>query len=119
MRTLCKSMVLGAGFWLGVAIAANAIPLCCTPTGPCRPPGPQIATVLSANEASANMAPVPPYCDPDAGPHAQCIQRFKLPCHIPKWRQISASSPTVSRRGMIHPASLANLEACLGFRRTA
>jgi len=49
MLTLCKSTVLGAAFLAGVAIAANADPLCCTPTGPCRPPGPQIAALPPAN----------------------------------------------------------------------
>ena len=34
MLTLCKSTVLGAAFLAGVAIAASADPLCCTPTGP-------------------------------------------------------------------------------------
>jgi len=90
MLTLCKSTVLGAAFLAGVAIAANADPLCCTPTGPCRPPGPQIAALLPANVASANVAPALSlsYYDPYTGPHTQSIQRFRPPCHIPKWHPI-------------------------------
>jgi hypothetical protein len=53
MLTLRKSMVLGAAFFAGVAIAANADPLCRTATGPCRPPGPQIAALPTASETSA------------------------------------------------------------------
>ena len=53
MLTLRKSMVLGAAFLAGVAIAANADPLCRTPTGLCRPPDPQIAALPSANVALA------------------------------------------------------------------
>jgi hypothetical protein len=53
MLTLRKPMVLGAAFFAGVAIAANADPLCRTPTGPCRPPDPQIAALPSANVALA------------------------------------------------------------------
>ena len=53
MLTLRKSMVLGTAFFAGVAIAANADPLCRTPTDPGRPPDPQIAALPSANEASA------------------------------------------------------------------
>jgi hypothetical protein len=56
MLTLCKSTVLAAAFFAGVAIAANADPLCCTPTGPCRPPGPQIATLPLANVTLTNVA---------------------------------------------------------------
>ena len=41
-------MVLGAAFFAGVAIAANADPLCRTLTGLCRPPNPQIAALPSA-----------------------------------------------------------------------
>ena len=53
MLTVSKSVVLGAAFLAGVAIAACADPLCHTPTGPCRPPGPQIAASHSADAASA------------------------------------------------------------------
>ena len=53
MLTVCKSVALGAAFLAGVAIAACADPLCRTPTGPCRPPGPQIAALPSADAASA------------------------------------------------------------------
>ena len=53
MLTLRKSMVLGAAFFAGVAIAANTDPLCRTPTGPCRPPDPQIAALPSADVAVA------------------------------------------------------------------
>ena len=53
MLTLCKSMVLGAAFLAGVAIAANSAPLCRTPTGPCQPPGPQIAAPTASNAAPA------------------------------------------------------------------
>jgi hypothetical protein len=53
MLTFRKSMVLGAAFFAGVAIAANADPLCRTPTGPCRPPNPQIAVLPSADVALA------------------------------------------------------------------
>jgi hypothetical protein len=88
MLTLCKSTVLGAAFLAGVAIAVSADPLCCTPTGPCRPPGPQIATLPPANEAFANLPPALSYCDPYTGPNTQCIQRFRPPCHIPKWHPI-------------------------------
>jgi hypothetical protein len=56
MLTLCRSTVLGAAFLAGAAIAANADPLCCTPTGPCRPPGPQIATLPLANVTLTNVA---------------------------------------------------------------
>jgi hypothetical protein len=48
MLTLRKSMVLGTAFFAGVAIAANAGPLCRTPRGPCQPPNPQIAALPSA-----------------------------------------------------------------------
>jgi hypothetical protein len=54
MLTHCKSTVLGAVFLAGVAIAANADPLCYAPTGLCQPPGPQIAALPSANSASAS-----------------------------------------------------------------
>ena len=78
MLTLCRSTVLGAAFLAGVAIAASADPLCCTPTGPCRPPGPQIATlplanVTLANVAPANVAPGLSYYDPYTGPNTQSI----------------------------------------------
>ena len=53
MLTLRKSMVLGAAFFAGVVIAANADPLCRTPIGPCRPPDPQIAALSSADVALA------------------------------------------------------------------
>jgi hypothetical protein len=53
MLTVSKSVVLGAAFLAGVAIAACADPLCRTPIGPCRPPGPQIAALPSADAASA------------------------------------------------------------------
>ena len=93
MLTLCKSTVLGAAFLAGVAIAASADPLCCTPTGPCRPPGPQIATLPLANVtladvAPANVAPALSYYDPYTGPNTQSILRFRPPCHIHKWRPI-------------------------------
>jgi hypothetical protein len=103
MRTFCKSAVLAAAFLAGVAIAASADPLCCTPTGPCRPPGPQIATlplgnvtlgnvtlgnVTLGNVTLGNVAPVLSYYDPYTGPNTQSIQRFRPPCHIPKWHPI-------------------------------
>jgi hypothetical protein len=88
MLTLCKSTVLGAAFLTGVAIAASADPLCCTPTGPCRPPGPQIATLPPANEAFANVAPALSYYDPYTGSYTQRIQRFRPPCPIPKWHPV-------------------------------
>jgi hypothetical protein len=53
MLTVPKSVVLGAAFLAGVAIAACADPLCRTPTGPCRPPGSQIAALPSADAAAA------------------------------------------------------------------
>ena len=53
MLTVCKSVVLGAAFLAGVAIAACADPLCRTPIGPCRPPGPQIAALRSGDAESA------------------------------------------------------------------
>jgi hypothetical protein len=54
MLTVGKSAALGAAFSAGVAIAACANPpLCRTATGPCRPPGPQIAAPPSANVAPA------------------------------------------------------------------
>jgi hypothetical protein len=53
MLTVSKSVVLGAAFLAGVAIAACADPLCRTPTGPCRPQGPQIAALPSADAGSA------------------------------------------------------------------
>ena len=53
MLTLRKSMVLGAAFFAGVAIAANTDPLCRTPGGPCRPPDPQIAALSFADVAVA------------------------------------------------------------------
>jgi hypothetical protein len=53
MLTVCRSVVLGSAFLAGVAIAACADPLCRTPTGPCRPPGPQFAALPSADAASA------------------------------------------------------------------
>jgi hypothetical protein len=53
MLPVCKSVVLGAAFLAGVAIAACADPLCRTPIGPCRPPGPQIAALPYADAASA------------------------------------------------------------------
>ena len=52
MLTVSKSVVLGTTFLAGVAIAACADPLCRTPTGPCRPLGPQIAALPSADAAS-------------------------------------------------------------------
>ena len=52
MLTVGKSAALGAAFSAGVAIAACANPpLCRTATGPCRPPGPQIAALPSLNVA--------------------------------------------------------------------
>jgi hypothetical protein len=56
VSTFGKSLILSAAFLTGVAIAANADPLCCTPTGPCRPPGPQIATLPLANVTLTNVA---------------------------------------------------------------
>jgi hypothetical protein len=53
MLTVSKSVVLGTAFLAGVAIAARADPLCRTPTGPCRPPGSQIAALPSADAALA------------------------------------------------------------------
>ena len=53
MLTVSKSVVLGTTFLAGVAIAACADPLCRTPTGPCRPLGPQIAALPSADVALA------------------------------------------------------------------
>ena len=47
-------MVLGAAFFAGVAIAANADPLCRTLAGPRQPPGPQITALPSANVAPAS-----------------------------------------------------------------
>jgi len=88
MLTLCKSTVLGAAFLAGVAIAASVDPLCCTPTGPCLPPGPQIATLSLANVTLADVAPALSYYDPYTGPNTQSILRFRPPCHIHKWRPI-------------------------------
>ena len=88
MLTLCRSTVLGAAFFAGVAIAASADPLCCTPTGPCRPPGPQIATLPLANVTLADVAPALSYYDRYTGPNTQSIQRLRPPCHIPKWHPI-------------------------------
>ena len=59
MLTLRKSIVLGTAFFAGVAIAANADPLCRTPTGPCRPPNPQIAALPSAVALAPNSAALP------------------------------------------------------------
>ena len=59
MLTLRKSMVLGTAFFAGVAIAANADPLCRTPTGPCRPPNPQIAALPSAVAVAPDGAALP------------------------------------------------------------
>jgi hypothetical protein len=53
MLTVPKFVVLGTAFLAGVAIAARADPLCRTPTGPCRPPGSQIAALPSADAALA------------------------------------------------------------------
>jgi hypothetical protein len=53
MLTVSKSVVLGAAFLAGVAIAACGDPLCRTPTGPCRPPGHQTAALPCADAASA------------------------------------------------------------------
>ena len=53
MLTLRKPTVLGAAFFAGVAIAADADPLCRTPTGPCRPPDPQIPALPFADVALA------------------------------------------------------------------
>ena len=54
MLTVCKSMVLGAAFFAGVAIAANTDPPCRTLAGPRQPPGPQITALPSANVAPAS-----------------------------------------------------------------
>jgi len=53
MFGLRKSMVPGAAFFAGVAIAARADPLCHIPIGPRRRPGPQIAALSSASVAPA------------------------------------------------------------------
>jgi hypothetical protein len=54
MLTVGKSAALSAAFSAGVAIAAcTNPPLCRTATGPCRPPGPQIAALPSSNVAPA------------------------------------------------------------------
>jgi hypothetical protein len=58
-----------------------------TPTGPCRPPGPQIATLPPANEAFANVAPALSYYDPYTGANTQRIQ-IRPPCPIPKWHPV-------------------------------
>ena len=91
MLTVCKSVVLGAAFLAGVAIAACADPLCHTPTGPCQPLGPQIAALPSADAVSGpnnvtrpevNVSePQPPgqdYCvcfSTEAEPHPNCLTR--------------------------------------------
>jgi hypothetical protein len=54
MLTLRKPMMLGAAFFAGIAIAANADPLSRTPSGPCQPPNPRIAALPSANVAPAS-----------------------------------------------------------------
>jgi hypothetical protein len=54
MFTLCKSMVLGAAFFAGAAIAARADPLCRIPIGPRRGRGRQI---VARSSASAALAP--------------------------------------------------------------
>ena len=59
MLTLRKSMVLSAAFFAGVAIAANADPLCRTASGPCRPPNPQIAALPSALALAPDGAALP------------------------------------------------------------
>ena len=59
MFTLCKSMVLGAAFFAGIAIAANADPLCRTPGGPCPPPNPEIAALSSAVALAPDGAALP------------------------------------------------------------
>ena len=60
MFTLRKSMVLGAAFFAGVAIAARADPLCRIPIGPRRRPGPQIAARASGSVALAPDSDTPP-----------------------------------------------------------
>ena len=59
MLTLRKSMVLGTAFFDGVAIAANADPLCRTPSDPCRPPNPKIAALPSAVVLAPDGAALP------------------------------------------------------------
>jgi hypothetical protein len=78
MLTLCKSAVLGAAFLAGVAIAANADPLCRTPTGPCGP-GPTMVAAPSASVEPANEGPkqVLSYYDLYTGPYGPCAK----PCH--------------------------------------
>ena len=53
MPTVCKSMVLVTAFVAGVAIAGCADPLFGIPTGPRRPPGPQIAALFPTSVAPA------------------------------------------------------------------
>jgi len=59
MFTLRKSMVPGAAFFAGVAIAARADPLCRIPIGR-RRPGPQIAARSSASVAPGPDSETPP-----------------------------------------------------------
>jgi hypothetical protein len=60
MFTLRKSMVLGAAFFAGAAIAARADRLCRIPIGPRRRPGRQIVARSSASVALAPDSDTPP-----------------------------------------------------------
>jgi len=114
MLTLCRSTVLGAAFLAGVAIAASADPLCCTPTGPCRPPGPQIATIPLANVTLANVAPVCRISIPTRAPTPNPSKGLD--------RRVTSLNGTQPADGRSQrddsPGSLANSEACLGSRWT-
>jgi hypothetical protein len=108
MLTLCKSMVLGAAFLAGVAIAANSAPLCRTPTGPCQPPGPQIAAPTASNAAPApdsvtlpEVTVLAPYSSRGVGPRVSSFgtirtEHYQLP---PDYEANVALHPYTSRLG--------------------
>jgi hypothetical protein len=56
MPVIGKSMVLGGAFLAGIAIAANADPVCRAGHGSCRSPGPQSAALPPADSAPASAS---------------------------------------------------------------
>ena len=97
MPTLCKSVALGAAFLGGIAIGANAHPLCRAGADSCQPPARELAALAPANTAppprSVTLPNVDifggklnlhPYSSPGVGPRVSSFgtvraERYEVP----------------------------------------